>query len=388
MNQSSHRITRRRFLRSSVILLAAPGLGCTSPGTGVGESEPGEAERRVRTIAGTGEPGLAADGVLADDASVNNPYGLIVGPDGGLYWCDLGSSRILRLDEQSRTITVIAGNGSNGYSGDGGAAKAAELSTPHEVRFDSRGDLYFVERDNHIVRQVNMGSGVITTVAGTGERGYSGDGGPAAEAQLAQPHSIAFDAADNLYICDIVNNRVRKVDPESGIITTFAGTGEVGPVPDAGDIRTTSLRGPRSIDIAPDGRMFLILREGNTLVEIDTQSGTLRRLAGTGELAYTGDGGPAIDATFGRPGNPLNGPKGVSWASDNSLYIADTENHVIRRIDLDTGIIMTVVGNGDRGDGPDGNPLDCRLNRPHGIFVAPGGVYIGDSENHRIRLLA
>ena len=184
-----------------------------------------------------------------------------------------------------------------------------------------------------------------------------------------------------------MNTRVRRVDPETGIITTFAGTGEEGPPPDAGDIRTTPLRGPRSIDIAPDGRMFLVLREGNTLVEIDTGAGTLVRLAGTGELAYTGDGGPAIDATFGRPGNPLNGPKGIGWAADNSLYVVDTENHVIRRIDLNTGIITTVVGNGERADGPDGDPLNCRLNRPHGVFVDRGRIYIGDSENHRIRLV-
>ena len=184
-----------------------------------------------------------------------------------------------------------------------------------------------------------------------------------------------------------MNTRVRRVDPETGIITTFAGTGEEGPPPDAGDIRTTPLRGPRSIDIAPDGRMFLVLREGNTLVEIDTGAGTLVRLAGTGELAYTGDGGPAIDATFGRPGNPLNGPKGIGWAADNSLYVVDTENHVIRRINLNTGIITTVVGNGERADGPDGDPLNCRLNRPHGVFVDGGRIYIGDSENHRIRLV-
>jgi sugar lactone lactonase YvrE len=344
--------------------------------------------RRVRTIAGTGVAGVAADGALASGAQINNPYGVIIGPDGLMYWCDLGSSRILRLDEATGRISVVAGNGTNGYSGDGGPAVEAQLSTPHEVRFDSRGDLCFVERDNHVVRKVDTATGVISTLAGTGVRGYSGDGGPATEAQLAQPHSIAFDDSDNLYICDIVNNRVRRVSPETGVITTFAGTGEAGPPPDAGDIRTTALRGPRSIDIAPDGRMFLILREGNTVLEVDTVRGTLRRLAGTGELAYAGDGGPAIEASFGRAGNPLNGPKGVGWAADNSLYVVDTENHVIRRIDLDSGIITTVVGTGERRDGPDGDPLSCGLDRPHGVFVLGERIYIGDSENHRIRLLA
>jgi sugar lactone lactonase YvrE len=311
-----------------------------------------------------------------------------MGPDGLLYWCDLGSSRVLRLDEASGLITVVAGNGTNGYAGDGGPATEAELSTPHEVRFDSRGDLYVVERDNHTVRKVDMTTGAIATFAGTGVRGYEGDGGPATAARLAQPHSIAFDAADNLYICDIVNNRVRRVDPETGVISTFAGTGDAGPAPDSGEIRAVALRGPRSIDIAPDGRMFLILREGNTVLEVDTVGGTIRRMAGTGELAYSGDGGLAIDATFGRPPSPLNGPKGIGWAADDSLYVVDTENHVLRRVDLGSGIITTVVGNGERDDGPDGDPLTCRPNRPHGVFVQGERIYIGDSENHRIRLLA
>lgn len=374
---------RRRFLQSALTALAAPSLGRASTATlqSVGE------RRIIRTIAGTGAAGVAGDRESASTALINNPYGLVTGPDGLLYWCDLGSSRILRLDEARGVISLVAGNGTAGYSGDDGPATSAELRAPHEVRFDSHGDLYLVERDNHTVRKVDMASGIISTFAGTGVRGYSGDGGPANEAQLAQPHSIALDAEDNLYICDIVNNRVRRVDPESGRIATFAGSGEAGPPPDTGDIRTTALRGPRSIDIAPDGRMFLILREGNTVLEIDTVAGTLRRLAGTGELAYSGDGGPAIDATFGRPGNPLNGPKGIGWAADNSLYVVDTENHVVRRIDLDSGIITTVVGNGEMGDGPDGDPLMCRLNRPHGVFVAEGHFYIGDSENHRIRLV-
>ena len=133
--------------------------------------------------------------------------------------------------------------------------------------------------------------------------------------------------------------------------------------------------------------MFLILREGNKVFTIDAAQQRLKRLAGTGELGYSGDGGPALTATFGAPGNPLNGPKGVTYSADNSLYVSDTENHVIRRIDLRRGTVSTVVGTGQRGDGPDGDPLACQLARPHGVFVRGQTIYIGDSENHRIRAL-
>ncbi len=331
--------------------------------------------------------GMAADGESADRAAINNPFGLVIGPDGALYWADFGSDRVLRLDLKTRTIRVVAGNGSKGYSGDGGPAKSAQLSAPHEIRFDSKGNIYVAERDSHVVRYVDMKSGLISTAAGTGTRGYSGDGGPATRAQLAQPHSIALDTSDNVYICDIGNHRVRRIDVKTGIIMTFAGTGAADPTPEDAPLAGTPTRGPRSIDIAPDGTMYLILREGNKVFSIDPSHTRLTHIAGTGELGYSGDGGLAIAAKFGAPGNPLNGPKGVTYAADHSLYVSDTENHAIRRIELRQGTVSTVAGTGQRGDGPDGNPLACKLARPHGVFIQGRSVYIGDSENHRIRLL-
>jgi DNA-binding beta-propeller fold protein YncE len=134
--------------------------------------------------------------------------------------------------------------------------------------------------------------------------------------------------------------------------------------------------------------MYLILREGNKVFSIDPNRTRLTRIAGTGELRYSGDGGPALSATFGTPGSALNGPKGVAYsAADRMLYIVDCENHAIRKIDLGTGIISTVAGNGERGDGPEGDPIACKMARPHGVFVAGPRIYIGDSENHRIRVL-
>jgi DNA-binding beta-propeller fold protein YncE len=208
----------------------------------------------------------------------------------------------------------------------------------------------------------------------------SGDGGTANKAQLNQPHSIVLDRADNVYICDIMNNRVRKVDVKTKTIATFAGTGERANTPAEASLDGTPLSGPRSIELMPDGRMYLILREGNKVLEIDVARRRLKLVAGTGEMGYTGDGGPAVSAK-------LNGPKGITYSPDGALYISDTESHVIRRIDLRKGTISTVIGTGKRGDGPDGDPLACGLQRPHGVFIKGSTLYIGDSENHRIRTM-
>jgi DNA-binding beta-propeller fold protein YncE len=290
-----------------------------------------------------------------------------------------GANRILRLNRKSGKLSVVAGTGVKGHAGDGTKALAAQLSAPHEVRFDSKANMYVAERDAHVIRFIDRKSGLISTLAGTGEPGFSGDSGPSAQAQLRQPHSIVLDAHDNLFICDIQNNRVRRRDAGTGIITTFAGNGETADTPDEAPL-TAPLRGPRSIDIGPDGTMYLILREGNKVFSIDPNRKILKRIAGTGVKGYGGDGGPARDSTW-------NGPKGIAYAPDGSLYISDTESHVIRRVSLSDGLVSTVVGTGTRGDGPDGDPLKCALARPHGVCVHDGILYIGDSENHRIRAL-
>jgi len=369
-----HNPSRREFLQTSAALLATPALLQQSL-------------RRITTIVGTGAAGTAADDSSADTAQINNPYGVIIGPDGALYWADFGSNRVLRLDLRAKRVTVVAGNGTKGHSGDGGPAKAAQLSAPHEVRFDSKGNIFVAERDSHVVRHIDMKTQIVTTVAGTGVAGYSGDGGPANLAQLNQPHSIVLDSADNVLICDINNNRVRKIDSKTGMISTFAGSGENAATPDEGGMLTSPIAAPRSIDIAPDGTMYLILRAGNKVLAMNPAQGRLRRIAGTGELGYEGDGGPALTAKFGAPGSPLNGPKGIALGG-NVLYVVDTENHVIRTVDLRSGVINTVAGTGQRGDGPDGDPKTCKMARPHGVFISGGSIYIGDSENHRIRVLA
>ena len=177
----------------------------------------------VSTVAGTGEKGSSGANVKATESKIANPYGLTIGPDGALYFCEIDNHLVRRLDLKTGIMTTAAGNGSQGYSGDGGPANSAALYEPYEVRFDRAGNMYFVEMKNHIVRKVDAKTKNISTIAGTGEPGFSGDGGPAAKAQLQQPHSISLDGKGSLYIADIRNNRIRRVDLKSGIISTFAG---------------------------------------------------------------------------------------------------------------------------------------------------------------------
>lgn len=336
---------------------------------------------RIATIAGTGVAGFSGDGGPGVAAQLNNPYGLVIGPDGALYICEVDNHRIRRLDLKTARISTVAGNGKEGYSGDGGPALQASLNQPYEIRFDKAGNMFFVEMKNHIVRRVDARTQLISTVAGTGEAGFSGDGGPAGKAQFRQPHSIALDPQGGLLVCDIGNHRIRRVDLKTGRIDTWAGNGERKPTPDGAPLAGTPLNGPRALDLDPQGNLYLALREGNAVYRIDSRTRTIHHLAGTGEKGYTGDGGPAKLAK-------LNGPKGISWAPDGSLYIADTESHTVRRIDLASGLISTVAGTGERGDGPDGEPARCRLSRPHGVFVdRQGVVYVGDSESHRVRVV-
>src|SRR5438093_409005 len=227
----------------------------------------------------------------------------------------------------------------------------------------------------------------IRTIAGTGMAGSAADGDSADRGAINNPFGLVIGPDGALYLAVFGNNRVRRVDARTGVITTFAGTGEAKPTPDEGGLLDTPTRGPRSIEFAPDGSMYLVLREGNAVFTIDPARARLKRFAGTGEFGYSGDGGPAIAAKFGAPGNAFNGPKGVAYSADGSLYVTDTENHAIRRIDLRSGFISTVVGTGQRGDGPDGDARTCKLARPQGVFISGRTIYIGDSENHRIRLL-
>jgi streptogramin lyase len=343
-------------------------------------SEEGAKHWRIERFAGTGTAGYSGDGGLAIQAELDNPYGIVRGPEGALYICDM-NNHVIRKISREGVISTVAGTGKRGYSGDGGAARQAELNEPYEVRFDRHQNLLFVERMNHVLRQVDATNQTITTLAGTGSKGFSGDGGPASRAQFNEPHSLQLDSSGNIYICDIGNHRIRKVDVRTGNISTFAGTGQPGPTPDGASIEGTPLNGPRAIDFDREGNLWLALREGNAIYRLDRKTRTIHHIAGTGKQGFTANSGPALQAA-------LSGPKGLSLGPDQDIYLADTESHTIQRIDVARKVIELIAGNGQRGSGPDGDPLTCRLSRPHGIFVdSDGSIFVGDSEAHVVRVI-
>ena len=340
----------------------------------------------ISIVAGTGQAGYAGDGGKATEALLNNPFGVIVAPDGDIVFCDTINHVIRRVSRKSGNIDTLVGNGEKGYDGNGGPAKKARLNEPYEVRFHPGGDLYWVEMQNHIVRRLNARTNLVELVAGTGAQGFSGDGGPAVAATMDRPHSIVFDeAGENLYICDIGNHRIRRVELATGLISTWCGTGKAGATPDGAAISAeTPLNGPRALAIAPDGDFWLALREGNQVFRLDREEGRLYHVAGTGEKGFHPEARPAKESL-------LSGPKGVALSPDGQLiYLADTESHTVRAIDLSTTppVLRVIAGDGEKGDGPGApDPLKCRMNRLHGVGVDPvtGDLFIGDSGAHRVR---
>jgi sugar lactone lactonase YvrE len=279
-------------------------------------------------------------------------------------------------------ISTVAGSGQNGYSGDGGPATRATMNEPYGITLDADGHLFLVDRLNACIRRVDAKTGVIRTVAGTGQVGFSGDGGPGDKAQLREPNGVALDGRGRLYITDVRDQRVRVLDLSTGVITTFCGTGRREQTGDGGPYRQASLLGPRAVAVGPDGAVYICEREGHGVRRVDLTTGLIGRFAGTGAKGYSGDGGPAVRATF-------DGPKELKVDAAGNVWVVDTENHAIRRIDAKTGVVTTVAGTGKAGGSGDGGPAtQGLLNRPHGVAVATdGAVYIGDTLNHRIRVV-
>jgi streptogramin lyase len=333
---------------------------------------------KITTVAGSGEASLGKRSGPALKVNIGQPFGVEVGPAGGIYVTEVSNHRVLRLDPKSDSVETVVGNGQKGHSGDGGKATEASLNEPYEVRFDADGNMYVVEMVGAVIRKIDP-AGTITTLAGTGEKGFSGDDGPALKAQFSQPHSIALDGKGGLYVADIGNHRIRRIDLESGFVTTFAGTGEK-KLPRDGVVATGEpMLGPRALHIQGD-TLWIALREGHSIWKMDLQTRTLRHVAGMGEKGFAD--GQASRARF-------NGPKGIVAGRHNDVFVVDTENQAIRRIDLERAIVQTVAGAGPetRGFGGDGGlAIRGLMDRPHGITIdTAGSLYIGDTNNHRVR---
>ena len=327
----------------------------------------------ITTVAGTGGLGFSGDGGPASQAQINSPEGVAVDGAGNLYIADRGN-RIRKVDSTG-TITTLAGTGERGFSGDGGPASQAQINTPTGVAVDGAGNLYIADRGNRI-RKVDS-TGTITTIAGTGKFGFSGDGGPATEAWIELPTGIAVDGAGNLYIADFGNGRIRKVD-STGTITTVAGTGGLGFRGDGGPATEAWIELPTGIAVDGAGNLYFADAVNDRIRKVDS-TGTITTVAGTGLRGFSGDGGPASQA-------PINTPTGIAVDGAGNLYFAETRNHRIRKVDS-AGTITTVAGTGRRGFSGDGGPASqAGLNSPYGVAVdGAGNLYITDRNNFRIR---
>lgn len=326
------------------------------------------------TVAGSGSPQNNGDAGVATLLGVKDTFGVEIGPQHALYIAEVGHHRIRRVDLTTNHITTVAGNGTKGYAGDGKLATEAQLNEPYEVRFDAAGNLYFVEMQNHVIRRVDATTQVITTIAGTGKAGFHGDGGPATRATFNRPHSIALDQQGNLYIADIGNHRIRRINLGTGIIETIAGNGEKELPADGQLAKQHPMLGPRALYVTGN-QLWIALREGNSVWQLDLQTGRLKHIAGSGQSGSV-DGGPR-EATF-------SGPKGLVVDDKENVYVVDTENHTIRRIDGQSREVTTIAGNGVAGHGV-GRALSAQINRPHGICLgADGSLFVGDTLNHRV----
>jgi DNA-binding beta-propeller fold protein YncE len=335
----------------------------------------------ISTVAGTGAQGYAGDGGAATQALLNNPFDLAFDPDGNLCFSDTFNHCIRRVDARTGVITTIAGTGERGFAGDGGPATRAQMNEPYGIVIDRAGNIYLADRLNRRVRRIDGASSVITTLAGDGSGKFSGDGGPSAQAGLAEPNGLALDRDHRrLFIADVADHRVRVIDLVSGVIATFAGTGNGRHAGDGGPAASADIFGARAVALAPDDALYVLERQGSSLRRV--RNGIIETVAGTGARGYGGDDHDARHAVF-------NAPKEMAVDSAGNVFIVDTENHAIRLIDAQSWIVTTIAGTGEAGPGGDGGPAQlASLARPHGAVVAAdGAVYIGDSENHRVRKL-
>jgi sugar lactone lactonase YvrE len=368
----------------SGVLLATSLCGCGDSSNASGNIG------TISTVAGTGTYGYSGDGGLATAAQLNQPTCAVLDKEGNLYIGDVVTYTVRRVEAATGIITLYAGNGIAAYSGDGGPATSASIDGPSACTIDSAGNLYIADVGNNVVRKITASTGIITTVAGNGaaKGGFNGDGGPATSAELKMPYGIAVDSVGNLFISDMDNQRVRKVDGATGIITTIAGTGNYGYSGNGGAATSAMIGNPQQLALDGSDNLYIAEQGESVIVKVNLSTGIITTVAGDGSTSrdsltanptVVGDGGLATKAK-------LSDPQGVVVDADGNIFIADSGNHRVRKVTASTGIITTVVGSkiGYSGDGGASNR--ARLHNPEGLFFdAAGNLYIADSYNSVVR---
>ena len=333
---------------------------------------------RAETIVLIAGGGSGPDGGPAAGAKINHPFGTGMDKAGNIYIPEFGGDRIRKIDTQG-IITTIAGTGTKGHSGDGGPANKAQVNWVHNLIVAPDGNLYIADTGNFCVRKIDLATGLISTFAGTGKKGFSGDGGPAAKAEFGGIYCVAFDAkGDRLLAVDLDNRRIRAVDMKTGIVTSVAGNGQKGLPKNGAEAATSPLTDPRAVAADAAGTVYILERGGNALRAVDS-NGTIRTVVGTGKKGLSGDGGNALNAE-------LSDPKHLCIDLENNVLIADSDNHVVRKYSPKDGKITRVAGTGKAGtEGLNGPPENVQMRQPHGVFVdANGTIYISDSFNDRV----
>ena len=318
-------------------------------------------------------PAAAADRLVLFADGLQAPFGMDF-LNGQLVLTEFGGHRIIALDKDGKP-TVLAGSGKKGSAD--GVGEKAEFNAPHNLTVAPDGTIYIADTSNHRVRKLDPKTRKVTTIAG-GEKGYAGDGGPAKDARFDQAYHVALDSeGKNLFVCDLGNRRIRKIDLAAGTIATVAGNGKRGVPKDGDDAAAAPLVDPRVVVADSRGRVWVLERSGNALRIVE--DGKIRTVAGTGEKGFGGDGGPALKAK-------LDGPKYLWIDPAGDVLIADTNNHCIRKFMVGDGTIIRVAGTGKKGKGEPGGPWpDVAMNEPHGVAVGPdGSLYVADSMNGRV----
>lgn len=335
---------------------------------------------RIELVAGGG---AAEQDAPATECRLREPFGVEFTPAGEMVIVEMVSgNRVLKIGRDG-ILRVIAGAGAKGYSGDGGPATAATFNGIHNLAITASGDILLSDSFNHVLRRIDAASGNVSTIAGTGAKGFTLEPAQGSQAQFSTLIQIALEPAGRgVLIADIGNRRIRRYDLATSFVTTLAGDGKKGVPPDGAKATSAPLADPRGVIGTPDGGLYILERDGHALRFVD-RDGTIRTVAGTGKKGLSGDDGPALEAT-------LNGPKHLCLDRDGTVLIADAENHVIRRYDPKTGRITRVAGTGKKGaGGVGGDPLQAELNRPHGVTIGPdSALYITDSYNDRVLKVA